>query len=132
MAKIAGWTITLISADVNAGDISVKSFPSPDGIYSAEVFEEVGGGAISPFCFVLVAIHPKDVNLIKYKDYEKYQVYSDDCDSFKESSSPKIFWIENRTVEINFATTLAQHMSRKMLIRSLDLSGQVKVKFISE
>lgn len=129
--KIGVWGLVSVMPD-DKNDLSVKSFPSPDGNYIADVVEISGGGAISPFCSDLVAIRPRSIFLKTYEDYGRYQVYSDGCDSFGDAPSPKVNWAGNKTVEITFATRSARTFSRKISIKSLDESSQVGVKFISE
>jgi hypothetical protein len=109
---------------------------SPDGKFKAVLFNENGGGGISPYCFDFISVVPAAVpNPAANQD--AYRVYEAGCHTlgFKKSEdgqrmmvgAPLIHWSSNSVLEITFDPTMAASGINEFIFRGSGVKGQVQI-----
>lgn len=90
-------------------------------------YSVVQGGALASNCKDSVS---SDVPVEGGIGRSEFEVYSGGCDTFLDGSpSPRVRWVGARGVEIDFSINGARSVSRDVMLRGADHSGQVSVTF---
>lgn len=124
-------------AEVGVKDAGVKeAIYSPDGKFKAVLFNENGGGAISPYCFDFISVAPASMPDAA-TNRDSYRVYSAGCHSlgFVHSpgeppflvGAPLVRWNSNSVLEITFDPTMAASGIKEFILRGWDVAGQIRV-----
>jgi hypothetical protein len=109
---------------------------SPDGKFKAVLFNENGGGGISPYCFDFISVVPASVpNPTANQD--SYRVYEASCHTlgFMKSQdgrrmmvgAPLIHWSSNSVLEITFDPKMAASGINNFIFRVWAVKGQVQI-----
>jgi hypothetical protein len=114
----------------------LKVVYSPNKQYKAVLFNENGGGAISPYCFDFISVVPASM-ADSSADKDSYRVYSGSCHHLgfvypKDlpphlENAPLLNWSSDSVLEITFDPTEAAVGIKELIFRGWADSGQIRV-----
>ena len=127
IAGLIGLTVHWVRWDrqnhMPSGAAVRKVLDSPDGRYKAITFEEAGGGAISPYCFQIVAV------VGRYTVPENG--WNEASTIFEGNCTPDIDvnWIDGVTLKITFSPDLVAQGIAAARLKANAVHGEVHVTY---
>ncbi len=114
----------------------LKVVYSPNKKYKAVLFNENGGGAISPYCFDFISVVPASM-ADSAANQDSYSVYSGSCHSLgfvyqkglppHLENAPLLSWSSDSMLEITFDPTEAAVGIKELIFRGWADSGHIRV-----
>jgi hypothetical protein len=135
LVNVAGSALSRIRPKFSdPGASELLSTLSPDGAYKAILFNENGGGGISPYCVdtIVVAAASKTVRRVD----DASMVFQAACMTFRDpttnnrTNGPTIDWISSRQLRITFSPTQGS-AGVDELLRGYADGGQVRIVYDS-
>lgn len=118
----------------DVGGSELLSIPSPDGAYKAVLFNENGGGAISPYCVDRIVVVAASETVRRVVDAPV--VYQAACMTFRDpttnnrTNGPAIDWVSDRQLRITFSPTQGSAGADELLRGYAD-RGRVRIVYSS-
>jgi hypothetical protein len=135
LANVAGSALSRIRPKASDADISEqRSILSPDGAYKAILFNENGGGGISPYCVDTIVVAAASETVRRVVDAPV--VYQAACMTFRDpatnnrTNGPGIEWISSRQLRITFSPTQGS-AGVDELLRGYADRGRVRIVYNS-
>jgi len=115
------------------GDVSVHFIPSPNASMKAALVYYTGGGAISPYCSIVVSILPDTGSETEAQD-KKFIVFTGGCEGFTVRNgvmlnSPIVEWRSNTELKITSSINSTMLMPATVTMKKRDASGRVTVQY---
>jgi hypothetical protein len=115
------------------GDVSVHFIPSPDASMKAALVYYTGGGAISPYCSIVVSVLPDTGSETDAQD-KKFTVFTGECAGFAVRNgavlnSPIIEWVSNTTLRITSSINATMLTPVTVTMKKRDASGRVTLQY---
>lgn len=107
----------------------VGSLPSPDHEYKAVVFNQNGGGAISPYCFDYISIVPAGT-ADKDAWAEQFSVFAASCGSLAFAMwGEDLKWKSSDELQIRFDPTTGARGISAMTIKGYAAGGKIRLSY---
>ncbi len=126
---VSGGAWMMSRSDARRADADVvESIPAPDGRYKAVVFNENGGGAISPYCFDSVYVSKGDRPDEQAWD-DANLVVNGACGVLVGKPGESIRWTSPGELRIAIDSTVGSRGISTLRLSGYAMAGQVRIVF---